>query len=1137
MAKVFRFHEGASLKDWQVSSPLNGLAINAIKDPEGATAKKQITSIPSPFARIDLVRTAFKTIADSKELDGNTVFHKMISDAFDVGQIFFDYEKYSVDISIISWDKVTDLDKLINSSNESHRILGETLRLYLEQDGKVYNFNDLKRIFLLNFKNGPKPINIIGGSSPATLFFTSANDIKYTKLQSGNDVFFDEQFCPLYKREKEFIKYVYALKQLIPNFSSKFSFVNEYLELTYSKLDLDFRTELNPSFLEDWYNALPNLSIDGAHDTLEIIGFPIKMRANSTRQIEDSSDFTINPTKENFTGKMPLVLPNDVFAEKLKYTTDFWDLNYKAPFEDNLPLNERRLPKVNDKYPYLTVSDFLEPVLIRTILPVDSKFFFDGNLDKKENGFLLPIKPAFFDYFNAQDLSAAHHDGSNYFELKVLTNNSIEAILKVPIKNNKYITFRRVYNNPVNTNTLPQVNTKNNTGAIVENLFTVGLYPFVKFSNNILPDYRVALYEADYLPISQQNNYFLNFYDSKNNKIENIPSSSKRHKDEGSVSNTTYVLKDNFDFIQVSNNFGKGIFIPLFKEASGNEQFSFAIDFGTSNTHIEYRKGDSLPKPFEISSNEIQFAKSHIYDDKLLLEKANLASHNYILDYLNQDFVPQIIGSETEFSFPTRTVVYHHQNLDFNKTIYSFSDISLPLTYEKYAYNPNLRPRTNLKWAATNLENDKIINYYFEKLLFLVRTKILLNNGNIDKTKIIWFYPSSMSIHQQNILDEKWNSNVCKYFGQNVKVYKICESLAPFYYYTNVKGLSPALTKPIISIDMGGGTSDIVIYENNKANLLTSFKFAGNSIFGDDYGRSYSINGFVEKYYQRYLTLLETNKCIAEKGTLIQIRENGNSVDIVNALFSLQSNNKLINENISLNFIDDLKRDNEFKIIFLLYISSITYHVAKLMKEKNLKSPSDITFSGTASKLISILDSSSNLATFTKFINLIFHEFYDDVSVKIVFPENPKEITCKGGLYIDTQNLIDADSIKTIYSSNELYTKDNVISYKAINEDYLQTTILEFQTFISLFFNLNKKFSFNSNFGVNNDVIAFSQNYISENHENGLRQGLMSKEKDLGNAFDSEKISETLFFYPLIGVFGGLAYEINKNFGYHEIEN
>ena len=229
------------------------------------------------------------------------------------------------------------------------------------------------------------------------------------------------------------------------------------------------------------------------------------MRANSTRQIEDSSDFTINPTKENFTGKMPLVLPNDVFAEKLKYTTDFWDLNYKAPFEDNLPLNERRLPKVNDKYPYLTVSDFLEPVLIRTILPVDSKFFFDGNLDKKENGFLLPIKPAFFDYFNAQDLSAAHHDGSNYFELKVLTNNSIEAILKAPIKNNKYITFRRVYNNPVNTNTLPQVNTKNNTGAIVENLFTVGLYPFVKFSNNILPDYRVALYEADYLPISQHN--------------------------------------------------------------------------------------------------------------------------------------------------------------------------------------------------------------------------------------------------------------------------------------------------------------------------------------------------------------------------------------------------------------------------------------------------------------------------------------------------------------------------------------------------------------------------------------------------------------------------------------------------------
>ena len=94
MGKVFRFHPGADLSHWQVSSPLNNIAINAIEDPNGLTAKKEITSIPSPFARIDLVRTAFKNITDSKDLDGKTIFHKMISDSLDIAQIFFNFHLY-----------------------------------------------------------------------------------------------------------------------------------------------------------------------------------------------------------------------------------------------------------------------------------------------------------------------------------------------------------------------------------------------------------------------------------------------------------------------------------------------------------------------------------------------------------------------------------------------------------------------------------------------------------------------------------------------------------------------------------------------------------------------------------------------------------------------------------------------------------------------------------------------------------------------------------------------------------------------------------------------------------------------------------------------------------------------------------
>ena len=54
------------------------MARATIEDPDGARAKNEITSIPSPFARIDLVKTAFREIcrranADINELVGNTI--------------------------------------------------------------------------------------------------------------------------------------------------------------------------------------------------------------------------------------------------------------------------------------------------------------------------------------------------------------------------------------------------------------------------------------------------------------------------------------------------------------------------------------------------------------------------------------------------------------------------------------------------------------------------------------------------------------------------------------------------------------------------------------------------------------------------------------------------------------------------------------------------------------------------------------------------------------------------------------------------------------------------------------------------------------------------------------------------------
>lgn len=79
MSKIFRLYKGgaATYQGWNgnVAYPYNSNARETIEDPDGASAKNEITSIPSPFARIDLVKTAFREVCkrasrNIDELDG-----------------------------------------------------------------------------------------------------------------------------------------------------------------------------------------------------------------------------------------------------------------------------------------------------------------------------------------------------------------------------------------------------------------------------------------------------------------------------------------------------------------------------------------------------------------------------------------------------------------------------------------------------------------------------------------------------------------------------------------------------------------------------------------------------------------------------------------------------------------------------------------------------------------------------------------------------------------------------------------------------------------------------------------------------------------------------------------------------------
>ena len=61
-----------------------------------------------------------------------------------------------------------------------------------------------------------------------------------------------------------------------------------------------------------------------------------------------------------------------------------------------------------------------------------------------------------------------------------------------------------------------------------------------------------------------------------------------------------YAIGSSFDMIQLSINGYNTLAIPEWRGNAGSSTFEFAVDFGTTNTHIEYRVDNGPSKTLEI---------------------------------------------------------------------------------------------------------------------------------------------------------------------------------------------------------------------------------------------------------------------------------------------------------------------------------------------------------------------------------------------------------------------------------------------------------------------------------------------------------------------------------------------------------
>lgn len=599
----------------------------------------------------------------------------------------------------------------------------------------------------------------------------------------------------------------------------------------------------------------------------------------------------------------------------------------------------------------------------------------------------------------------------------------------------------------------------------------------------------------------------------ENKEIENNESSKE-----------AYVINENFDRINVQIGETQGVIVPKFQLKNGNKIYTFAIDFGTTNSHIEYGVVTSEgTKPsnsdtFNIPLNEKQLHYLHAnYDSDLDIKKG-------FIHY----FIPDTISDKDDFTFPMRTVFAEWNQNNRNEKMHALANGNIPFLYEKdifpEAYN---EARTELKWRGE--EEDSLVELYLENIFLLLRNKVVLNGGNLKATKIIWFYPASMDTGKFDIFNGYWDKYYKKYFGSNSteNLITISESAAPFRYYKRNKGAK----SEVVTIDIGGGTTDVYIVENDKPAMLLSFLFASSAIFGDggiggETRWNSDSNGFVQRYYNEFVDILDSCGLSDLKDTLGQIEKHHNSQDIIVFLFSLIGNKK-VNGNDALDFLTKLSNNKNLKYVFIVFYGAILYFIAKSMKSKGLKRPLTLAFSGNGAKTLRVLSSNNN--TIGQFAKLIFDGVYNENGTRldIIFEDEPKKATSKGGiLNSKAETPADIKPIKFTLIGNDMNSKPaGDVRFEQITEDVqsqIVDSVVEFVDFLFKLHEDNDEF-LTSSLSANDSIIEQVKEICSDRGE--LSQSLKAA---LSHKRGNKKVEETLFFYPLIGVLHELAQKVIK---------
>lgn len=1115
MGYVFRIHDAkhngaaqpknaADVKDWTETNYIDKTFLPNIA--LGMTGDEMGTSIPSMFARLFYFQSAFKALNGSRITALEDVNHntRVVSECLDLLELLYQHGNDG-HLVIRHWDAAQQERELLNSTQNEHKRFADVISSTVAK-------NDLfNEIFIFYWKYRDSQLNeietVIGGTSPLTLVFTSPNlkrqpFIGQLRRLDGTPMFDDNHVKSLTMRDNCFKRMLYASYiEHYQKFQSNAQEFNAYLRTCWNNDQNFFQSLTNVTAGVVLGNQYPAIKIqsDAGNKNVTAGGIPLYYGLPDISK----SGYLIKPTK-TIDGNRPLVLNSEGINDAVYMNTSRWNSSCKIDDTVRLmSLTDRVLPGgTGFKYPYLIWSDFLEDKIIKVAADkIDSNKFVTAS-GNDSCYFLLPLKKEFFNYFHVNDINkvVGHVGNKDLHLLEVVSrgNNRIEALLHVPVEHNggSIIELKRIYCDD-------DIVDLSNKSSIV-----LGFFPFYKVLDKDLNIYSVMA--------SGPSDISLDFY--RETDVVNKIRVSDKVRTAGSEyvnQNKYYQVNEVFDFIQINLTNTSGLLIPNMKEVNvrnNAQQCSFAVDLGTTNTHIAYKNNRTIVS-LDMSDANSQVVYSCAID-----------SHNGPMDdriramwqYYLREFIPI---ESSKLRYPIMTAVC--ETSDFARSqpcLFGNISVGYNLTYETTnVANAGFQYNTEIKWAYQRNPQDaasmsRIANYCLETL-WVMKNKALLDNGD-DEFNLVLTFPVTMNAQTKQFYMNCWSEAKQYLKITNVNITTESESIAPYNFLANKVG-----GESMMNIDIGGATSDIIFVikkddgEIHKA-LYTSSMFGANDLWSDGLSIGGQQQDFANGFCQFVMDTIGKNEKQYPKEMIRRFNAQrnltkGSSKDMMAFLFRYDDVFKTTHT---------ITNENKLHAVVFIYYAALLYHVARLIKKMEVNVPGNISFTGMGSLVLNLISNDSDdIKELTEHLWRIYtgqsHKFYVH---KI---QNPKEVTAIGALHqLDDQHAIPAGSLSQIWDYG-FDTDRSDLKYCNRNDDDVKASVLkEYEKFIDSLNDMELKDFLYKRLGINLDQTELLKKMKS--YEN---RSYIDVSSGIHSGINNLTLDDTLFFWPLKLAFSALS--------------